>query len=190
MFVWPLLRNRFAVCKSIPAPLVVLLVAVPMGMGFDLLHKHSYMLQGQKYPAQRTVSCCDADRVFGMFDEITFPDFSALLAAEGLEVGLHVSDDRHPGVGAQRKGDRPDRPLEAQDQPESRHHGRRRCQPARGARGRPADDLGNRPQPRQHRQRRPHTVCQFLARRVSAGLRGTDSRAACTRFPWPRWRRC
>ncbi|MEZ6127497.1 MAG: SulP family inorganic anion transporter [Planctomycetaceae bacterium] len=49
MFLWPLVRQRVALLKSVPAPLVVLMVAVPMGMGFDLLHEHSYTLQGHEY---------------------------------------------------------------------------------------------------------------------------------------------
>ncbi len=38
MFLWPAVRNRVAVLRPVPAPLVVVLIAVPMGMAFDLLH--------------------------------------------------------------------------------------------------------------------------------------------------------
>lgn len=78
MFVWPLLKNRFAFCRPIPAQLVVLLIAVPMGMGFDLLHEHSYTLQNHKYQLGEQYLVSMPDRPFGMFDEITFPDFTAL----------------------------------------------------------------------------------------------------------------
>lgn len=36
MFLWPLVRNRVSLLKSIPAHLIVLLVAVPLGMAFNL----------------------------------------------------------------------------------------------------------------------------------------------------------
>ncbi|MEO2031658.1 MAG: hypothetical protein ABGZ35_06205 [Planctomycetaceae bacterium] len=58
--------------------MVVLLVAVPMGMGFDLLHEHSYILQGHQYQLGEQYLVKMPDRVFGMFDDITYPEFSAL----------------------------------------------------------------------------------------------------------------
>jgi MFS superfamily sulfate permease-like transporter len=79
MFLWPVLKSRFAFCKPIPAQLVVLLVAVPMGMAFDLLHEHSYMLQNHKYQLGEQFLVSMPSHAFGMFEEITFPDFSALL---------------------------------------------------------------------------------------------------------------
>lgn len=79
LFVWPLLKSRLAICRVIPSPLVVVLVAVPLGMAFDLLHSHSYTLQGQKYQLSEQYLVAMPDRVFGMFDEIATPDFSALL---------------------------------------------------------------------------------------------------------------
>lgn len=78
MFLWPVLGRRFKMLKKIPAPLVVLLAAVPMGMFFDLVHPHSFTLQGHKYQLDEQYLVAMPDRVFGMFDEITFPDFRAL----------------------------------------------------------------------------------------------------------------
>jgi MFS superfamily sulfate permease-like transporter len=54
------------------------LVAVPMGMGFDLLHKHSYVLQGHQYQLGEQYLVKMPDRVFGMFNDITTPDFTSL----------------------------------------------------------------------------------------------------------------
>jgi MFS superfamily sulfate permease-like transporter len=51
---------------------------VPMGMGFDLLHAHSYFLQGHEYQLSEQYLVDMPDRIFGMFDEITYPEFSAL----------------------------------------------------------------------------------------------------------------
>ncbi len=78
MFVWPKVGKKFSFLKSIPSPMVVLLVAVPMGMAFDLLHEHSYVLQGHKYQLSQQYLVQMPDRVFGMFDEITTPTFSVL----------------------------------------------------------------------------------------------------------------
>ncbi len=78
MFVWPMLGKRIAWLKRIPAPLIVLLVAVPMGMAFDLLHKHSYHLQNHEYQLGEQYLVVMPDRMFGMFQEITLPDFSVL----------------------------------------------------------------------------------------------------------------
>ncbi|MCG6156472.1 SulP family inorganic anion transporter [Rubinisphaera margarita] len=78
MFIWPLAGSRFAFAKMLPAPLIVLLAAIPMGMGFDLLHEHSYTLQNHQYQLGEQYLVAMPDRVFGMFDQITTPDFSVL----------------------------------------------------------------------------------------------------------------
>lgn len=78
MFVWPMVSKKCGPLKFVPAPMVVLLVSVPMGMGFDLLHEHSYTLSGHEYQLSDQYLVDMPDRVFGMFDEITFPDFGAL----------------------------------------------------------------------------------------------------------------
>lgn len=78
MFVWPIVGKKVRLLKAVPSPLVVLLVAVPMGMGFDLLHEHSYTLQGHQYQLGDQYLVDMPDRVFGMFDDITYPEFSAL----------------------------------------------------------------------------------------------------------------
>jgi MFS superfamily sulfate permease-like transporter len=78
MFLWPMVGRRFKPLKLVPAPMVVLLATVPMGMAFDLLHAHSFTLQGHKYQLGEQYLVSMPDRVFGMFDQVMFPDFSAL----------------------------------------------------------------------------------------------------------------
>ncbi|NOY43787.1 MAG: SulP family inorganic anion transporter [Planctomycetes bacterium] len=78
MFLWPWLKRLHAVLNVIPAPLVVLLVAVPMGMYFDLQHTHFYSFHGEKHEVGEEYLVAMPDRMFGMFDYITYPDFSAL----------------------------------------------------------------------------------------------------------------
>ncbi|MEZ5944067.1 MAG: SulP family inorganic anion transporter [Planctomycetaceae bacterium] len=81
MFLWPFLGSKFKLLKSIPAPFVVLLVAIPLGMGFDLMHTHKYsvpLLKDHVYEVSEQYLVDMPDRVFGMFDYITFPKFGAL----------------------------------------------------------------------------------------------------------------
>ena len=80
MFLWPLIGKKVPALKIFPAPLVVLVAAVPMGMYFNMLHKHSYFLQGHEYQlrAQFLVDLTDDNHMFGMFKSLPFPEFSAL----------------------------------------------------------------------------------------------------------------
>jgi MFS superfamily sulfate permease-like transporter len=78
MFLWPRVGSKIRLLKSIPSAMVVLLVAIPMGMGFDLLHAHSYILQGHQYQLGEQYLVAMPDRPFGMFADITTPDFTAL----------------------------------------------------------------------------------------------------------------
>ncbi len=78
MFLWPWIQKLHRVFKALPAPLIVLLVAVPLGMYCDLTHTHIYTYHGHKYQVGEEFLVAMPSRVFGMFDDITFPDFSAL----------------------------------------------------------------------------------------------------------------
>jgi MFS superfamily sulfate permease-like transporter len=78
MFLWPVAGKRIGLLRKIPSPMIVLLVTIPMGLGFDLLHQHSYTLQGHQYQLGEQFLVKMPERVFGMFDDITTPDFSAL----------------------------------------------------------------------------------------------------------------
>lgn len=78
MFVWPVLQRQAAFLKALPSPLIVLIVSIPMGMAFDLMHEHSYTLQNHEYQLGENYLVAMPDRVFGMFDSITLPDFTAL----------------------------------------------------------------------------------------------------------------
>ena len=82
MFVWPIAGRKIGFLRSIPSPMVVLMVAIPMGMAFDLLHAHSYTLQGHQYQLGEQYLVKMPDRMFGMFDDLTSPQFSALSDAK------------------------------------------------------------------------------------------------------------
>jgi MFS superfamily sulfate permease-like transporter len=81
MFAWPWLQKMHGALKAIPAALVVLLVTVPMGMYIDLLHTHVYSFHGHSYEVGESYLVNMPDRVFGMFDFITTPDFRAFDSA-------------------------------------------------------------------------------------------------------------
>ena len=77
MFAWPWVQRMHGVLRAVPAALVVLLATVPMGMYFDLLHQHAYSFHGHTYEVGESYLVNMPDRVFGMFDYITTPDFRA-----------------------------------------------------------------------------------------------------------------
>ncbi len=73
LFGKPLIKNRFV--ALVPAPMLVILVAIPLGTLFDLSHEHTYSFHGHDYDVgeQHLVNV-----PFSMFSAITTPDFSAL----------------------------------------------------------------------------------------------------------------
>ena len=78
MFAWPTCTRPWPILCSVPAPVVVLLVAMPAGYGFDLLHEHSYYLQGHEYQLGEQFLVSMPKQIFGMFRDITFPNFAVL----------------------------------------------------------------------------------------------------------------
>jgi MFS superfamily sulfate permease-like transporter len=79
MFLWPQVGKRFSLAKSIPSPVMVLATAIPLGMLFDLLHEHSYYLLNHQYQLGEQYLVSMPNRMFGMFREISTPDFRALV---------------------------------------------------------------------------------------------------------------
>ncbi len=78
MFIWPHVRKKLGVCRYVPAPVIVLIVSVIMGQSFDLLHEHSYLLQGHQYQLGEQYLVDMPKQMFGMFDNLEFPAFEAL----------------------------------------------------------------------------------------------------------------
>jgi MFS superfamily sulfate permease-like transporter len=74
LFGLPWIRNKY-VCL-VPPQLLVVLVAIPLGMYFDLTHEHIYSFAGGSYSVgeQHLVNV-----PFNMLSAITFPDFSGLV---------------------------------------------------------------------------------------------------------------
>lgn len=79
LFSWPWMRKKIPGCSAIPGQLIVLVVSVVMGYFLlDLLHPHSYVLQGHKYQLGDQFLVSMPKQMFGMFSEITVPNFAAL----------------------------------------------------------------------------------------------------------------
>ncbi len=74
--------------KIIPAPMMVLIVTVPLAMYFNIGQEGTYTFAGQDYPLGRQFLVAVPEN---MFHAITFPDFSGLLTAVGLEYVLMFS---------------------------------------------------------------------------------------------------
>jgi MFS superfamily sulfate permease-like transporter len=77
LFGLPFIRNKNV--RRIPGPMMVVLVAIPLGIYFDLDHKHTYSFWNYSYtvgPEEYLVAV--KPKMFGLFDEITFPNFAGL----------------------------------------------------------------------------------------------------------------
>jgi MFS superfamily sulfate permease-like transporter len=74
LFALPLSKNRLV--RMIPAPMVVVLVAVPLGMWLELDHTHSYTFANHTYEVREELHLVNVPA--NMFQAVAFPDFSAL----------------------------------------------------------------------------------------------------------------
>ena len=79
MFGFPLIKNPML--KMIPAPMMVLLVAVPLGMYFDIGTEQIVAFAGQDAALGPHYLVDVPDN---MFTALTFPDFSGVLTSTGI----------------------------------------------------------------------------------------------------------
>lgn len=80
LFVLPLVRNKYI--RMIPAPMIVVLVAVPLGIYFDLDHVHYYDLNLHHYRVGPDFLVKLPEH---MFDAITRPSFAGLATTTGIK---------------------------------------------------------------------------------------------------------
>ncbi len=78
LFLLPLVRNRYV--RMIPAPMLVVLVAIPLGIYFDLSHEHTYSFGGHNYSLGEKFLVTVPNNLFAA---VRFPDFAALATAAG-----------------------------------------------------------------------------------------------------------
>jgi MFS superfamily sulfate permease-like transporter len=73
LFLLPLIKNKYV--RLVPTQMVVVLVAIPLGIYFELDHEHTYSLAGHKFALGPTFLVNVPNNLFGA---ITVPDFHAL----------------------------------------------------------------------------------------------------------------
>jgi MFS superfamily sulfate permease-like transporter len=83
LFLYPLLKNR--IFKLIPAPVVVLAVAVPLSMYFDLAHEHDYEFLGHHYTLNKSYL---VNLPTKLTSAIATPDFRAFTNREHLGTAI------------------------------------------------------------------------------------------------------
>jgi MFS superfamily sulfate permease-like transporter len=81
LFGLPLIKNKYV--KMVPAPMVVVLLAIPLGHVFDLEHEHKYLfLDGHDYDVgPRFLVTLPAS----LTSAVTLPDFSAILTGTSIK---------------------------------------------------------------------------------------------------------
>ncbi len=80
LFGLPLLPFRWA--KRVPAPMIVLLVTIPLGLFYDLDHAHTYTFQGHAFMVGPKYLVSLPGH---LIDAITFPDFSVILSGTSIK---------------------------------------------------------------------------------------------------------
>ncbi len=80
LFLLPMVSNKYV--KMIPAPMLVILVVIPMGLYFDLEHEHVYRFNGHEYHVGPNFLVTLPSN---MFSAITFPDFSQIFSATSIK---------------------------------------------------------------------------------------------------------
>lgn len=80
LIILPRIKNKYV--KMIPAPMVVILISIPLGMYFDLEHEHVYLFQQHQYHVGPNFLVTLPGK---MADAISFPDFSQLFSGTSIK---------------------------------------------------------------------------------------------------------
>jgi MFS superfamily sulfate permease-like transporter len=71
LFLFPLIKNP--IIRRIPAPMIVLAIAVPLALMFDLAHEHDYTVLGHHYTVSKSYL---VNVPSSLASAISYPDFS------------------------------------------------------------------------------------------------------------------
>jgi MFS superfamily sulfate permease-like transporter len=82
LFGFPLLKKRVNKLQKIPAQIIVLIVAVALGYGFDLQNEHYYQMFGGEYQIGPNFL---VSLPGSLLDAVTFPDFSQITSATSIK---------------------------------------------------------------------------------------------------------
>lgn len=80
LFIRPLIKNK--IVQSIPGPMLVLMVAAPLGLYFDISHAHLYTWAGHEYKIGPQYLVHLPGSLLGA---MSFPDFSRIFTGESLK---------------------------------------------------------------------------------------------------------
>ena len=80
LFGLPLLKKRLPWTQKIPGPMLVVLVAIPLGLLLDLSHEHTYTLFSTQYQVGESFLVNVPSNILGA---VTHPDFGALQSFVG-----------------------------------------------------------------------------------------------------------
>ncbi|MBL8228374.1 MAG: SulP family inorganic anion transporter [Bryobacterales bacterium] len=80
LFLRPLFRNR--IVQAVPGPMLVLLVATPLGLYFDISHQHLYTWAGHQFDIGPKYLVHLPGSLLGA---MAFPDFSRVFTAESIK---------------------------------------------------------------------------------------------------------
>ena len=80
LIVMPRIKHQLA--RRVPAPLIVLAIAIPLGLYFDLEHPHTYRLFDGEFPIGPDQLITLPDHIA---DAITSPDFTHLLTSTSIQ---------------------------------------------------------------------------------------------------------
>jgi MFS superfamily sulfate permease-like transporter len=80
LFGLPLIKNRYV--KMIPAPMLVILISIPLGFYFDLEHAHKYVVVGNEFEVGPSYLVTLPNNIL---DGFTSPDWSQVFSLDSIK---------------------------------------------------------------------------------------------------------